>query len=76
MDISGLFSLKGKNAVVTGASGALGGAAVRAMLGAGASVAACYNTSKERLDALLADMGFRYVAAYRKRKPEFMKIEL
>lgn len=26
--------------------------------------------------ALLADMGFRYVAAYRGRKPEFQKIEL
>lgn len=67
MDISGLFSLKGKNAVVTGASGALGGAAVRAMLGAGANVAACYNTSKERLDALLADIGeaARAVKSYR-----------
>ena len=31
MDIHALFSLKGKTAVVTGASGALGGAAVRAM---------------------------------------------
>ena len=67
MDITNLFSLKGKNAVITGASGALGGAAVRAMLGAGASVAACYNNSKERLDALLADMGeaARAVKTYR-----------
>ena len=42
MDIHALFSLKGKTAVVTGASGALGGAAVRAMAYAGANVAACY----------------------------------
>lgn len=49
MDIHALFSLKGKTAVVTGASGALGGAAVRAMAYAGANVAACYNSGRERL---------------------------
>ena len=45
MDIHALFSLEGKTAVVTGASGALGGAAVRAMAYAGANVAACYKRS-------------------------------
>lgn len=56
MNIENLFSLKGKTAVVTGASGALGGAAVRAMIAAGADVAACYHSSKDRMDALLADL--------------------
>lgn len=55
MDIHALFSLKGKTAVVTGASGALGGAAVRAMAYAGANVAACYNSSRERLDTLISE---------------------
>ena len=41
MDIHALFSLKGKTAVVTGASGALGGDAVRAMAYAGDNVEAC-----------------------------------
>ena len=57
MDIHALFSLKGKTAVVTGASGALGGAAVRAMAYAGANVAACYNSSRERLDTLISEIG-------------------
>lgn len=56
MTIENLFGLKGKTAVVTGASGALGGAAVRAMIAAGADVAACYHSSKDRMDALLADL--------------------
>jgi NAD(P)-dependent dehydrogenase (short-subunit alcohol dehydrogenase family) len=53
MELQELFGLKGKTAVVTGASGALGGAAVRGMVMAGANVAACYNSSKHRMDALL-----------------------
>ena len=57
MDIHALFSLKGKTAVVTGASGALGGAAVRAMAYAGANVAACYNSGRERLDTLISEIG-------------------
>lgn len=57
MELQHLFGLQGKNAIVTGASGALGGAAVRAMVMAGANVAACYNTSRERLDTLLDDLG-------------------
>ena len=46
-----------KTAVVTGASGALGGAAVRAMAYAGANVAACYNSGRERLDTLISEIG-------------------
>lgn len=57
VDIHALFSLKGKTAVVTGASGALGGAAVRAMAYAGANVAACYNSGRERLDTLIFEIG-------------------
>lgn len=57
MDIHALFSLEGKTAVVTGASGALGGAAVRAMAYAGANVAACYNSGRERLDTLISEIG-------------------
>lgn len=57
MELRHLFGLQGKTAIVTGASGALGGAAVRAMVMAGANVAACCNTSRGRLDALLAELG-------------------
>jgi len=39
MDIAGLFSLAGHRALVTGASGVLGGHFARVLLGAGASVA-------------------------------------
>lgn len=60
MDLSDIFSLKGKTAIVTGASGALGGAAVRAMVLAGADVAACYNSSKDRLEALRDELGKAY----------------
>lgn len=56
MKLSDLFSLQGKTAVVTGASGALGGAAVRAMVLAGADVAACYNSNGERMEALREEL--------------------
>ena len=64
MDIHALFSLKGKTAVVTGASGALGGAAVRAMAYAGANVAACYNSGRERLDTVINTAGGNVKGAY------------
>lgn len=53
MDLQDMFSLKDKVAIVSGASGALGGAAVRAMLLAGATVVACCHRHRERLEALL-----------------------
>lgn len=57
MNILKLFDLSGKIALVSGASGALGGAAVRGLAAAGATVAACYNANPARLDELLETMG-------------------
>ncbi len=51
-----MFELKGKKALVTGATGALGGAIARALSGAGAEV--CLSgTRKAKLDALAEDLG-------------------
>jgi len=53
-----LFDLSGKRALVTGASGGLGGAIVRALHARGAAVALS-GTRKEALDKLAGDLGER-----------------
>jgi 3-oxoacyl-[acyl-carrier protein] reductase len=53
-----MFDLTGKTALVTGASGGLGGAIARALHGQGASVALS-GTRKEALEALAAELGER-----------------
>ena len=53
-----MFDLTGKNALVTGASGGIGGAIARALHGAGATVTLS-GTRQEALDALASDLGER-----------------
>ena len=53
-----MFDLTGKKALVTGASGAIGGAIARALHAQGATVA-LHGTRKEALDALAAELGDR-----------------
>ena len=53
-----MFDLTGKKALVTGASGGIGGAIARALHGAGATVALS-GTRKDALDALAASLGDR-----------------
>lgn len=53
-----MFDLNGKTALVTGASGGLGGAIARALHAQGATVALS-GTRKEALDALAAELGER-----------------
>ena len=53
-----MFDLTGKNALVTGASGGIGGAIVRALHAAGATVALS-GTRTEPLEALAAELGGR-----------------
>ncbi|MEZ5767858.1 MAG: 3-oxoacyl-[acyl-carrier-protein] reductase [Paracoccaceae bacterium] len=53
-----MFDLTGKSALVTGASGGIGGAIARALHGAGATVALS-GTRQEPLDALAAELGDR-----------------
>lgn len=53
-----MFDLSGRTALVTGASGGIGGAIARALHGAGASVALS-GTRAEALEALAADLGER-----------------
>jgi 3-oxoacyl-[acyl-carrier protein] reductase len=53
-----MFDLKGKGALVTGASGGIGGAIAKALHAQGANVAIS-GTNKETLDALAADLGSR-----------------
>ena len=55
-----MFDLSGKRALVTCASGAIGGAIARALHGAGASVALS-GTREEALSALAAALGERAV---------------
>lgn len=53
-----MFDLTGKNALVTGASGGIGGAIARALHGAGATVALS-GTRLEPLEALASELGDR-----------------
>lgn len=53
-----MFDLTGKNALVTGASGGIGGAIAKALHGAGATVALS-GTRVEPLEALAAELGAR-----------------
>jgi len=53
-----MFSLEGKNALVTGATGGIGGDIARALHAQGATVALS-GTRKEKLDALAAELGER-----------------
>jgi len=53
-----MFDLTGKNALITGASGGIGGAIAKALLGAGATVALS-GTRVEPLEALAAELGDR-----------------
>jgi len=53
-----MFDLTGKSALVTGASGGIGGAIARALHGAGASVALS-GTREEALNALASELGDR-----------------
>ncbi|CAA7626681.1 3-oxoacyl-[acyl-carrier-protein] reductase [Magnetospirillum sp. UT-4] len=53
-----MFDLSGKTALVTGASGGIGGAIAAALHGAGATVA-LHGTRREALDALAAQLGER-----------------
>lgn len=57
-----MFSLEGKRALVTGASGGIGGAVARALHGQGASVALS-GTRTEPLEALAAELGERAAVA-------------
>ncbi|ALI56073.1 3-oxoacyl-[acyl-carrier-protein] reductase [Celeribacter marinus] len=53
-----MFDLTGKNALITGASGGIGGAIAKALHGAGATVVLS-GTRQEPLDALAAELGER-----------------
>ncbi len=58
MTADAMFDLSGKTALVTGASGGIGGAIARALHGAGASVVLS-GTRRPALDALAAELGGR-----------------
>ena len=53
-----MFDLTGKTALITGASGAIGGAIARALHGNGATVALS-GTRREQLDTLAGELGSR-----------------
>ena len=53
-----MFDLSGKSALVTGASGGIGGAIARVLHGAGAAVALS-GTRRDALDALASQLGSR-----------------
>jgi len=53
-NVMNMFDLTGKTAVVTGASGAIGGALAAGLAHAGANVVLCYGRSKDKAEALKA----------------------
>ena len=55
--------LAGKGVLVTGGAGGIGSACVRAFAAEGARVAIHYNTSRERAEALAAELGVPAIAA-------------
>ena len=57
-----MFDLTGKVALVTGATGGIGGAIAKALHGAGATIV-CAGTRAQVLDQLVAELGERAVAA-------------
>ena len=56
-----MFDLTGKGALVTGATGGIGGAIAKALHGQGASVAIS-GTKAEKLDTIAAELGTRVFA--------------
>ncbi|MGE5517792.1 MAG: 3-oxoacyl-[acyl-carrier-protein] reductase [Bacteroidota bacterium] len=65
-----MFDLTGKTALVTGASGGIGGAIAKALHAAGATVA-IHGTRREALDTLAAELGSRvHVLPANLSKPE------
>ena len=56
MNIDKLFRLDGKTAIVTGASGAIGGAIARGFAHFGANLALCYNRNRKRMEELSEDI--------------------
>lgn len=65
-----MFDLTGKTALVTGASGGIGGAIAKALHGAGATIA-IHGTRREALDTLAAELGSRvHVLPANLSKPE------
>jgi NAD(P)-dependent dehydrogenase (short-subunit alcohol dehydrogenase family) len=50
------FNFSGKNAIVTGASGVIGGGMAEALIEAGANVAMSYNTHREPIDERISRM--------------------
>ena len=65
-----MFDLTGKTALVTGATGGIGGAIARALHAQGAKVAVS-GTRREALDALAAELGGASGAAVRSRQQGF-----
>ena len=50
------FQLTGKNAIVTGASGTIGGAMAEALARAGANVAMCYHSNSEPIEKAIREL--------------------
>jgi NAD(P)-dependent dehydrogenase (short-subunit alcohol dehydrogenase family) len=57
LPVTNPFSLAGRTAVITGASGAIGGAIARAFSDAGANLALTYNSNEQSSRALVKELG-------------------